>query len=198
MIFLDFETTGLCGPLALPLEKQPHITEATLAIVDEESWKELKRESFLINPLVPIPMEVTKGTGITDAMVKSLPSFNYRYATFCEMFCGQKLSVAHNCAFEMQLLEFELRRIGRQFHFPWTQNRLCTVEASLPIKSHRLKLGELHELATGKPFKGAHRTDADVTALITVTRWLLKQRLVTMAGDIQTVGKVNNAKKKSK
>jgi DNA polymerase III epsilon subunit-like protein len=173
MILLDYETTGLVGPDALPLEKQPQIIEATLAKLDNKTLKEKKRKTFLINPGRPLPPEIIKITGIKDADLTDAKPFAYYYPLFVEYFLGEELMVAHNCAFESSLTELELRRIGKQFHFPWPPRRICTVEASYGIKRYRLKLGELYELATkGGRIQGAHRTDADVSALAVCVRWL--------------------------
>lgn len=175
MITLDFETTGLVGPVALPLDKQPQIIEATLSKLDDKSLKELERFSTLIYPGKPLPPEIVKATGITDKMLVGSEPFLHHLNRFCGMFLGQRIICAHNCAFEVGCLEAELRRAGRLTQFPWPPRRICTVEASVHLKKHRLKLGELYQLATGKEIKGAHRTDVDVDALNESLRWLVKK-----------------------
>lgn len=175
MIILDFETTGLVGPVALPLPKQPKIIEATLAELDDKTLKEVRRWTSLIGINEPVPDEISKSTGITTKMLANCEPFSTHLKTFVDFFLGQKIMAAHNCAFEVGCLESELRRLGRLTQFPWTPRRICTVEASFHLKKHRLKLGDLHEMATGKKFEGAHRTDADVTALAVVLRWLVKK-----------------------
>jgi DNA polymerase III epsilon subunit-like protein len=173
MILLDFETTGLVGPDALPLEKQPQIIEATIALLDDKTLKEKARETMLIKPTVQLTPEITRITGLKDADLVDARPFAFYYPTFVKMWIGQTLTVAHNCAFESSLIEFELRRIGKQFMFPWTPRRLCTVEASVHLKKRRLRLGELYEIATnGGKIQGAHRTEADVTGLAVCLRWL--------------------------
>lgn len=82
---------------------------------------------------------------------------------------------AHNLGFDKSLLKFELLRLDKEFAFPWAPKQLCTVEASYGIKNRRLHLSELHELATGKVHKGAHRAINDVEALCTCIRWLRKE-----------------------
>lgn len=175
MITLDFETTGLVGPVAMPLDKQPQIIEATLSKLDDKSLKELDRLTRLIYPGRPLPLEIVKSTGITDKMLVGSNPFLHHYPAFCEMFLGQRIICAHNCAFEVGCLEVELRRVGRLTQFPWPPRRICTVEASYHLKKYRLKLGELYTLATKKEIKGAHRTSVDVDALNESLRWLVKK-----------------------
>ncbi len=179
MIVLDFETTGLAGVDTSFVEKptsdkQPRIIEATLAKVDNKTLKELGRETFLVNPKEPLSSEIQRITHISQAEVDRAKPFEFHYSTFCRMFLGESIMVAHNCAFEAALMVFELSRIGKAFHFPWPSRRICTVEESGHLKKHRLKLDELYELACGKKRKGAHRTDVDVTDLIVCLRWLVK------------------------
>ncbi len=181
MILLDFETTGLTGPRPLPIDKQPCIIEATLAVLDDKSLKEINRYTTLIRPTRPISTEVTRITGLKDSDFVNCQSFANHYGKFCDMFLGQRIMVAHNCAFEATLIELELKRIGRLTQFPWPPRRICTVEASQHIKGHKLKLSELYALATnGKTIKGIHRTDVDVTMLVTSVRWLRKQGLISI------------------
>lgn len=177
MIALDFETTGLVGPVALPLDKQPHIIEATLVMLDDLTLKEITRFTTLINPGKPQPKDLE--TSVPWAEVAVAKPFIAHYQKFCDLFIGQRTMVAHNCAFEASLIEVELKRIGKLLHFPWTPRRICTVEASFHIKNRRMKLGELYELASGKPIKGAHRTEADVDALVICLKWLKKKGYVT-------------------
>ena len=180
MIVLDFETTGLAGVDNLPEGKQPRIIEATLAKVDAKTLKETARESFMINPKEPLTSEIQRITGISQDEVNKAKPFEFHYTTFCRMFLGESIMVAHNCAFEGKLMEFEMARIGRMSWFPWPMRRICTVEASMHLHKRRMKLDELYELATGKKRKGAHRTPVDVTDLIICLRWLIKGKALSI------------------
>lgn len=180
MIVLDFETTGLAGAADLPLDKQPRIIEATLAQVDDKTLREVNRFTTMIDPGIPLSQEVREITGIRDEELKGAGTFGQHYPEFIQMFLGQVIMVAHNCAFEGLLMEYELTRINKQFYFPWTRRRICTVEASQHFKKRRLRLGELYLMATGKKIVGAHRTDADVTALIVCLRWLKKNKHIEL------------------
>jgi DNA polymerase III epsilon subunit-like protein len=135
---------------------------------------------FLLDPGIPLPPETTRITGITPEQLKGQPSFGQKYESLVDFYIGEKIMVGHNLDFDSKLLQFDLMRIGREFHFPWPWRRICTVEASFSIKKFRLNLGQLFELATGKTIKGAHRAINDVLALAECLRWLKKKGLVNI------------------
>jgi len=178
MIAADFETTHLTGPTNLPLIKQPYIIEYTFAVLEDNTLKELKRETHLIKPALAISEEVTRITGLTNKDLMNQKPFAAHYRLWCDLFLGQRAMAAHNCFFEASCMEVELKRLGRLTQFPWPSERLCTVELTAHLKGRRLKQEELFEIATGKPPPKAHRTDADVTTLVTNLRWLRKQKLI--------------------
>lgn len=178
MIVADFETTAFTGPVNLPLTKQPYIIEYTFAALDNATLKELKRVNNLIRPAFKISEEITKITGITNAMLAEAKPFGLHYDVWCQMFLGQDTLVSHNCFFEAACMEVELKRLGRLTQFPWPPKRLCTVELTTHLKGRRLKMEELYQIATGKEAKDAHRTDPDVNMLIAVVRWLRKRKLL--------------------
>ncbi len=173
MITLDFETTGLLLPIAIPLEKQPHIIEATICLLDDKTLEAKEHWTSLIYPGDKLPADLK--TQLTDKMLNGQPTFPEVFPYFVNLFLGERIICAHNCAFEIGLLEAELRRIGKVTQFPWPPRRICTVEASVHIKGHRLKLGDLYTLATKNEMKGAHRTEVDVQTLNTCLRWLVKK-----------------------
>jgi DNA polymerase III alpha subunit (gram-positive type) len=183
MIVLDFETTGLAEVDSLKEhkpDKQPRIIEVTMAKLDNKTLKEIDRKSFMVNPSEPLSDEVQRITHIRQDEVNKAQPFEFHFKTFCDMFLGEDRMVAHNCAFEAKIMEFEMLRIGKALFFPWPVKRICTVEASMHLRKRRLKLDELYELATGRKRKGAHRTDVDVTDLIVCLRWLVKGKAIQL------------------
>lgn len=175
MIVYDTETTGLPKPMGVPLNEQPQIIEFAAIKLDDKTLKEKDRIEFLIQPGVPLPPEIVKITGIQDVDLKDAKPFIHHLKTVVDFFLGERSMVAHNLGFDKALLKFELLRLDKEFAFPWPPDQWCTVEASYGIKNRRLHLSELHELATGKPHKGAHRAINDVEALCTCIRWLRKE-----------------------
>jgi len=179
MIIFDTETTGLLGPEALPLEKQPSIIEFGAVKLDPVKLKVIDRIEFLINPGRPIPASISKTTGITDDMVRGCPPFAGRLEEISRFFLGCERDIAHNNAFDNGMLKVELERMGKVTSFPWTPEHLCTVEITLPLRGYRLSLGKLYEELTGKVMKEAHRVKADVTALNICVIELIKRKIIT-------------------
>jgi DNA polymerase III epsilon subunit-like protein len=178
LVFIDWETTGLVKPEASDLALQPHGIEF-YGIRVTHDFQVVSEFETLMKPPVVIPEFIEKYIHITNDMVKDSPAFVEVYSDLVELFMGAGSMVAHNCSFDRDILKFELRRIDREINFPWPPNHVCTVEKSFAIKNRRLKLAELHQLATGKPFdEGAHRAKNDVMALIRSYQGLQKQGLV--------------------
>ena len=177
MIFIDTETTGLLQPEANDLNMQPYIIElyaVKLDLVDGEFKFVNEFESFF-EPPIPLDPIITKITGITPEMLVGQPSFASKYDKLCNFFLGETTLVGHNLSFDAGMLWTELARLQCETKFPWPKNHHCTVELSLGIKHHRLKLVDLHTIATGSPHAGAHRARGDVEALVTCYAWLLKE-----------------------
>ncbi len=177
MILTDYETTGLIKADAVDLNLQPFITEIYALKLTKDLEFVDEFETF-IKPPIPISEEITKLTGIDDAMLVDAPSFISVYPKLVEIYLGEAEVVAHNVSFEIGMLNLELRRCGYENKFPWPHIHTCTVEKSMPIKNRYLKLGQLHELATGRPHEGGHRAKADVLALAECYAWLKEKGLV--------------------
>lgn len=177
MITFDTETTGLLKPDLCELWLQPFITEICLVKHDFDGNIQGVFETFL-KPPVPIPPEVTEITGITDAMVANAPKFIQIYDSLCDFVRGEKTIFAHNCSYDIGMLTVELQRHDLENRFPWPSNQICTVEAAMPIRNKRIKLGELYELLTGKKMVNAHRAKDDVLALVEVVCQLKNNGLI--------------------
>ncbi len=178
MIFIDTETTGLLSASANELSAQPHITEIGAVKVDTD-MEFVDELHMLLNPQCEIPENIIKTTGITNEMVADKPIFAEVVNDLSKFFLGEEIVIAHNCTFDMGMIYVELARIEREFKFPWPSTWICTVEKSFPIKNKRLKLGDLHMIATGQPHSDkAHRALEDVYAMIRCYSWMQKQNLV--------------------
>jgi len=177
MIFFDTETTGLIKPDVLTMDLQPFITEIYMVKLTDD-LEFVDEIDTLIKPPIPISEEITKITGISDETVKDAQPFISIYPRLVEVCLGEESIVAHNAEFDCGVLRYELARCGYEFQFPWPPNRICTVEKSFPIKNKRLRLKQLHELATGREHEGQHRAKADVHALLNVYVYLKELGLV--------------------
>ncbi len=119
--FVDLETTGTRAAV-------DRITEVGIVNVAADpaggppgvvTW------STLVDPEVPIPPAIQALTGITDAMVRSAPTFG-SIAREVEARLEGAVFVAHNARFDHGFLKHEFARIGR----PFTTRPLCTVKLS--------------------------------------------------------------------
>ena len=179
IIVWDTETTGLLLPGAAALKDQPKIIElAAIAIhvLSEAEMKalrkqkapeiaEVERRTWLIHPGEEISAEITKITGITNDDLRGQPSFGEVYGEIAAFFCGAQAMVAHNLPFDLWMLVNDLRRIGREFAFPYPAQQICTVAAFEHLKGRRMKLDELFKHFTQEEMKTAHRAMADAEAL---------------------------------
>lgn len=172
MIVFDTETTGFVRASLSDLKLQPYMTEIC-AIKIDNSFNFIKEVSTFIKIPVPVPEKITEITGITDKMLENAPTFAEVYDDLANLFLGEEIMVAHNCAFDRDILKYQLMRMGKEFNFPWPKNHICTVEKSRHFKNRRLKLSDLHIMATGKPHENAHRAKNDVHALIRCLFWMI-------------------------
>jgi DNA polymerase III epsilon subunit-like protein len=169
---IDTETTGLLEAEGVDISLQPHITEIYAMQIDE-AGSIIKEIDTLVKPPIPIPALITKITGIDDNKVRNAPSFSQIYKELIEVFFCSHTMVAHNLSFDEGMLITELKRMGKEFHFPYCPIKYCTVEQSMHIKGHRLKNTELYNIATGKEIVGAHRAKVDVQATYESYKWLM-------------------------
>lgn len=181
MIALDWETTGLLKPDACELHLQPFGIQF-YACKFNESGKIIKEIDTYLKPPVPIPQIITDITGITNHDVRNAPKFIEIYDDLVDLFLGERTVFAHNCSFDMGILNVELLRHDLETRFPWPVNQVCTVEASYPINNKRMKLGQLYQLATGKTYiEKAHTAKADTKALVDCVLWLKKEGFINEA-----------------
>ena len=125
-----------------------------------------------------MPAYIVEHIGITDETVKDEPAFPVYYSEFVDFFLGERFLIGHNVQFDVDLLRFDLMRIGKEFQFPWPPNHICTIAQSMDIKGHRLSQEKLLGHITGKVEKGVQRAMADVRDLETITRWMLKEKRI--------------------
>ncbi len=160
MIF-DTETTSLVSNSLLTIEKQPRILEFVAFIY--KGTKKSGEFSFLCDPGIEVPEEVTRITGLTTKDVRGQKPFADRIKEINTVMHGIDEVVAHNLSYDRFVVETEYKRAGKEI--AWPRSMICTVEATEWYKGYRLSLGALHEHLFGQTFEGAHRAKADVAAL---------------------------------
>lgn len=103
---LDTETTGL---------KRGHdgarLTEIAVAVVDLRTGEILRRASQLLACDVPVPADITRLTGITDAMLRGMPALTVVWPKVVR-FVGDLPVIAHNAAFDRGMIEDALGRLS--------------------------------------------------------------------------------------
>jgi DNA polymerase III subunit epsilon len=171
MIILDTETTDLLKPEGADLSTQPHIIEIAMVQLHHSSYKIVDEYQALLDPGVPLDEETHKKiTGLTNADLAGKPNFLELVDEIAEFCRGQEVLIAHNLAFDRGVLVAELKRIGREFSFPYPPKQICTVDSTRHLRGHRLKLTELYELKIGKKLKQTHRAMDDVLALAAIVK----------------------------
>jgi DNA polymerase III epsilon subunit-like protein len=165
-VVFDTETTGLEISPALPAHRRSRVTEFYGMYVSYNHKKKprLLGECYhLINPEMDIPEEVTKITGISNKDVRGKPTFDKCAADIIKFLRKADVVIAHNAAFDLDILNGEFERTG--FSCKWPR-AVCTVEATEWLEGKKLNLSALHQHLTGEPHKNAHRAKEDVEALL--------------------------------
>lgn len=163
-LVFDTETTGLIQPDNAPLEAQPRIIEVGL-VVCEDDWTIKEKFNILIHPGFALPEEITKITGIKDSDLQGAPSFAGAISEITKRFKGADSLYAHNLPFDRTMLVNELRRIGREFAFPYPPEQVCTAAYSEEVYGKRMRLIHLYEDVIRKPLDQTHRAIDDAVAL---------------------------------
>lgn len=114
-VVVDVETTG---------HRAPHHRITEIGAVKMRRGQVLEKFSSLIHPERRIPGNITRLTGISDAMVAQSPKFEAIAQPFRD-FVGNAVFVAHNAQFDYGFIRQEYARIGQDFRRP----TLCTVVA---------------------------------------------------------------------
>jgi ATP-dependent DNA helicase DinG len=174
MIVFDLETTGLPKAQGADLDLQPRITEFGAIKLDED-LNEIEVLEFLVNPGISLDPIITKITGLTDDDLKNKKPFVAHLDEVIEFFLGERQLIAHNLPFDKTVLTFELERLDRVTSFPWPPKQICTVEIGETIWNKKRKLGDIYLEVTGQEHKDAHRSIADVHALIEIVKWYSKE-----------------------
>jgi DNA polymerase-3 subunit epsilon len=159
---VDIETTG-------GMARRDRITEIAILLFDGESI--IDQYDTLINPERSIPYEITRITGINDAMVANAPKFYEVARKIVEMTEGA-IFVAHNVRFDYSFLREEFASLG----FTFTRRQLCTVvlsRKSFPgLRSY--SLGNLIR-HFGISVENRHRALDDALATVDILRRALHQ-----------------------
>jgi len=147
--FVDVETTGLSPRAARVCE---------VAAVSFRGTERVATLAELVNPGFPIPAEVSRIHGITDAMVKDSPSFAGVAPQLLAML-ENSVIVAHNAEFDLGFLKAECERVGLRFPKLHVLDTLAIARKNWKFQSNRLgKIAEELHISS----EGWHRALSDV------------------------------------
>jgi DNA polymerase-3 subunit epsilon len=171
-LVLDTETTALVANRTMADSWLPEIIEFYAELVDLASENNIAYLHHFIKPMRPISPDITKITGIDDAMVADKPNFKKLAPDIIEMIEDASVIIAHNAHFDRECLDIEAQRIGLEIRWPRT---ICTVEQSIFYTGNRLTLSQLHEFLFKEKFADAHRASSDAKALIRCCREMFRR-----------------------
>ena len=127
-VVFDIETTGFSP-------KKDNITE--IGAVKIRNNEIIDRYSQLINPETSIPQKVVELTGITDEMVKDMPTIENVLPSFLE-FIKDSVLVAHNASFDMGFISEKFSHMGIKLKNPVLDTLQLSREMFTELKSHKL------------------------------------------------------------
>lgn len=177
IILFDLETTGLLQPDLSALSNQPHIIE--IAAYKFNSMTDINTDNYetftrLVKPPISVSDKITKLTGINDKMLEKELTFSQVLPDLSRFFLNTTLIIAHNLSFDIDVLKFELKRLDKQFLFPWPTDRFCTMNY-FEGKFQKKSLAHIHEAVTNKKTTQTHRAEDDLKQLLDVVRFILTQ-----------------------
>jgi DNA polymerase III subunit epsilon len=160
-VVVDLETTGGSAAFDRVIEV------AAIRLVRGQIEGRLEA---LVEPGVPIPLFVTRITGINAALVRGQPTFDKVLPELHRLVHGAVV-VAHNAAFDYTFLQ----RAFERAQLPWQADRLCTLRLARRLVPglHSYKLDSLCA-ALGFPFVQRHRAGPDAEATVSLLLRLLE------------------------
>ena len=139
------------------------IVEISILKVFPNGNKESK--TWLVNPEIPIPSEVSKIHGITNDMVKEEPSFKVIAHDIKSMINNSDLAGFNSNKFDIPLLAEELLRSKLDFNL---ENILTIDVQNIFHKMEQRTLSAAYQFYCGKSLENAHSSKADTLATFEV------------------------------
>ena len=161
--FFDLETTGI----NISLDR---IVEISILKVYPNGNKESK--TWLVNPEIPIPIEVSNIHGITDDMIKDEPNFKTIAKDVKSMINNCDLAGFNSNKFDIPLLAEELLRSEIDF----TLDNVLTIDVqNIFHKMEQRTLGAAYKFYCGKILENAHSSKIDTLATFEVLESQIKK-----------------------
>jgi DNA polymerase-3 subunit epsilon len=152
IVFFDLETTGInIG--------NDRIVEISILKIFPNGNKESK--TWLVNPEVEIPAEVSAIHGITNERVVTEPTFKELAHTVNDLIADSDLAGFNSNRFDIPLLAEEFLRVG--IDFDMNDRKAIDVQVIFHKKEQRT-LGAGYKFYCGKVLEDAHSAEADTNA----------------------------------
>jgi len=182
LIFFDLETTGT------NISKDKIIEIAAVKVLpDGEKIAKVQ----LINPLIPIPPEVSLIHGITDSDVKDAPPFKNIARELAKFFEGCDLAGFNIIKFDIPLLVEEFLRTGVDFEV--SNKKLLDAQKIFHLMEKR-NLSSAYKFYCNKNLEDAHSALADAMATVEVFEQQIRmyegQDVADLKGNI--IGRIEN------
>lgn len=156
--FFDLETTGINI-------SQDRIVEISILKVSPDGTEESYTK--LVNPTIPIPAEVTKVHGISDADVADAPTFKEIAKEVSKMIKDCDLGGYNSNRFDIPLLAEEMLRADVDFDM---KNRVAVDVQTIYHKMEQRTLGAAYKFYCDKNLDDAHSAEADTKATYEVLK----------------------------
>ena len=180
IIYFDIESTGVETESARIVE---------LACIKYNPDGTQEEKTIKVNPTIPIPIEASDVHGITDEMVKDLPTFKQYAQAIRNWFEGCDLAGFNSDNYDVPLLSTEFERSGLE-GISRNPNLLDI------IKLYRLlypnTLSEVYKRLTGKELEGAHGAVVDILGTKEIADILIPQLNDTVEEQLVTIAEIDS------
>jgi len=150
--FFDLETTGINV-------SKDRIVEISILKVFPNGNKESK--TWLVNPEMPIPAEVSAIHGVTNERVANEPTFKVLAKNINEMIKNCDLAGFNSNRFDIPLLAEEMLRADMDFDM---KGRVAIDVQTIFHKMEKRTLGAAYKFYCNKDLENAHTAEADTLA----------------------------------
>ena len=180
--FFDLETTGIDVA-------KDRIVEISIFKVFPNGNKESK--TWLVNPTIPIPPQVTAIHGISNEKVANEPTFNELASVVYNMIKDSDLAGYNSDRFDIPLLAEEMLRAGVDFDM---KNRVSVDVQTIFHKKEERTLSAALKFYCSQSLENAHSAEADTMATYEIMKAQL-DRYPDLENDMKSLSEFTTRKK---
>jgi DNA polymerase-3 subunit epsilon len=180
--FFDLETTGVDVA-------KDRIVEIAIFKVYPNGNKESK--TWLVNPEMKIPFQVSQIHGITDEKVANEPTFKELSGQIHNMIKDSDLAGFNSDRFDIPLLAEELLRAGVDFDM---KNRVSVDIQTIFHKMEERTLSAAYKFYCGQTLENAHSAEVDTMATYEILKAQL-ERYPELENDMKSLSEFTTRKK---